>query len=93
MSLFIMPKLKDIAYLTTAFMICHNRLRHFLAAHTRNSLWAFLFPGVFKVFDRVGIAGQKISKWFMSTNANPGNDLQSRQPGHTATRELSPVFS
>lgn len=31
----------------------------FLAAHRFNRLWAFLCPGVFKVFDRVEIAGQK----------------------------------
>jgi hypothetical protein len=64
----------------------------FLAAHKFDSLWAFLCPVFLK-----SLTGQQLQaknlKVSMSTNANPGNDHQSRQPGHTAIRELSPVFS
>jgi hypothetical protein len=51
---------KDNTYL--AYTILLYRHNSYLAAHRFKRLWAFLCPGVFKVFDRVEIARQKISK-------------------------------
>jgi len=60
---------------------------HILAAHRFSRLWAFLCPVFLRSLTGWQLQAKNL-KVSMSTNANPGNDHQSRQPGHKGNRKI-----
>jgi hypothetical protein len=60
---------------------------NFWRAHRFHNLWAFLCPVFLRSLTGWQLRANNL-KVSMSTNANPGNDPQSRQPGHKGNQKI-----